>query len=295
MAKMDDNIDMNEHNMLDDIRSDENSARGIIEALMIATTEPLPLRSIAEIVNVSEDTVRAYIEELNSEYHARGRAFEIKEIAGGFQIYTLPKFAEWVGALHKRKERLSKAALETLAIVAYHQPIIRADIEKIRGVDVTSVLDTLLQKNLIKTCGRMVSPGRPIKYGTTKEFLRYFGIRDISELPKEEDFGERVISGYPEAGGVQVDRSGVENGSGQSVSGDLAGNMVRQEESTGPGAENEPQEEAIVDFGVSDGEQDEEILGSDDEMEPQDKGPDSGGDSEQIEKVEDTEDKSEHF
>jgi segregation and condensation protein B len=103
-----------------------------------------------------------------------------------------------VGALHKRKDRLSKAALETLAIIAYHQPVIRADIEKMRGVDSTWILDSLLQKNLIKTCGRLPSPGRPIKYGTTKEFLRYFGIRDIGELPKEEDFGEAVMSGYPE-------------------------------------------------------------------------------------------------
>jgi segregation and condensation protein B len=142
--------------------------------------------------------VKAIIDELNLEYRQNARAFEIKEIAGGFQIYTLPKYAEWVGALHKRKDRLSKAALETLAIIAYHQPVIRADIEKMRGVDSTWILDSLLQKNLIKTCGRLPSPGRPIKYGTTKEFLRYFGIRDIGELPKEEDFGEAVMSGYPE-------------------------------------------------------------------------------------------------
>jgi segregation and condensation protein B len=175
-----------------------DNARSIIEALMIATTEPLPIKNIAEIAGVTEAVVKGYIDELNLEYRETKRSFEIKEIAGGFQIYTLPEFAEWVGALHKRKERLSKAALETLAIIAYHQPIIRADIEKIRGVDSTSVLDTLLQKNLVRTCGRLPSPGRPIKYGTTKEFLRYFGIKDIGELPKEEDFGETVISSYEE-------------------------------------------------------------------------------------------------
>ena len=207
MAEMDNNIDMNENKALSDVRTEEDSAREIIEALMIATTEPLPLRSIAEIVNVPESSVRAFIEELNNEYEMTGRAFEIKEIAGGFQIYTRPKFAQWVGALHKRKEKLSKAALETLAIVAYHQPVIRADIEKIRGVDSTSVLDTLLQKNLIKTCGRVPSPGRPIKYGTTKEFLRYFGIKDISELPNEEDFGERVMSGYPDVPKAQSEQT----------------------------------------------------------------------------------------
>ena len=194
---MDENMNMDIDGLLDDDRMD-NNAKAIIEALMIATTEPLPLGNIAEIAGVPETVVRTYIDDLNQEYRTEARAFEIKEIAGGFQIYTLPKYAQWVGALHKKKERLSKAALETLAIVAYHQPIIRADIEKIRGVDSTWVLDTLLQKNLIRTCGRMPSPGRPIKYGTTKEFLRYFGIKDITELPKEEDFGETVLSGYPE-------------------------------------------------------------------------------------------------
>jgi segregation and condensation protein B len=192
----------NQDNSIDDLMEDNSGsgadARQIVEALVIATTEPLPLRNIAEIAGISESAVKAVIDELNVEYRQSTRAFEIKEIAGGFQIYTLPKYAEWVGALHKRKDRLSKAALETLAIIAYHQPVIRADIERMRGVDSTWILDSLMQKNLIKTCGRLPSPGRPIKYGTTKEFLRYFGIKDISELPKEEEFGEAVMSGYPE-------------------------------------------------------------------------------------------------
>ena len=204
----------NQDNSIDDLLEDKNDtgvdARPIIEALVIATTEPLPLRSIAEIAGVSESTAKAIIDELNLEYRQNARAFEIKEIAGGFQIYTLPKYAEWVGALHKRKDRLSKAALETLAIIAYHQPVIRADIERMRGVDSTWILDSLMQKNLIKTCGRLSSPGRPIKYGTTREFLRYFGIKDISELPKEEDFGEAVMSGYPELPRVLPKETGEE-------------------------------------------------------------------------------------
>jgi len=208
METTEDKIYNSDDELPDNSGLEENRTKSIIEALVIATTEPLPLRSIAEIVHVPESAVRSCIDELNHEYRDSARAFEIREIAGGFQIYTLPTYAEWVGALHKRKERLSKAALETLAIIAYHQPIIRADIEKIRGVDSTWVLDTLLRKNLIKTCGRMHSPGRPIKYGTTKEFLRYFGIKDISELPKEEDFGETVMSGYPEAPSTRADEAG---------------------------------------------------------------------------------------
>ena len=170
----------------------------IIEALLIATDTLLTLKNIAEMLKIPEEDIKRYIDELNGEYRTTGRAFEIKEIAGGFQIYTLPEFADWVSALHERKSTLSKAALETLAIIAYHQPITRAEIEKVRGVDSTWILDTLLQKSLIRTCGRLPMPGRPIRYATTNEFLRYFGIKDISELPKEEEFGERVASAYAE-------------------------------------------------------------------------------------------------
>ncbi|MBN2621289.1 SMC-Scp complex subunit ScpB [candidate division WOR-3 bacterium] len=164
----------------------------ILEALLIATDVPLPEQKIIAITQLSPDKIKLFVDELNAEYRSSGRAFEIKEIAGGYQIYTLPAFALWVGALHDKKSKLSKAALETIAIVAYHQPITRPEIEKLRGVDSSGVIDTLIQKGLIKTCGRLPVPGRPIKYGTTKEFLRYFGIKDISDLPREEDFGARV-------------------------------------------------------------------------------------------------------
>ena len=163
----------------------------IIEALLIATDIPLSLKKMVEILKISEVDIKKYVDELNQEYRATERAFEIKEVAGGFQIYTLPEFAEWLNVLQERRTGLSKAALETVAIIAYHQPITRAEIEKLRGVDSTGVLDTLMQKGLIKTCGRLPVPGRPIRYGTTQEFLRYFGIKDISELPSEEDFGVR--------------------------------------------------------------------------------------------------------
>jgi len=171
---------------------DGSNMKCTIEALLIATDMPLSLKKIMEITELSGDEIRRYVDELNQEYRISERSFEIKEIAGGFQIYTLPVFADWVSALHERKSRLSKAALETLAIIAYHQPITRPEIEKLRGVDSTCVLDTLLEKGLIKTSGRLPVPGRPIKYATTKEFLRYFGIKDISDLPREEDFGERA-------------------------------------------------------------------------------------------------------
>jgi segregation and condensation protein B len=165
-----------------------------IEALLIATDVPLTHKKIIEITELQMEEIVRCVEELNQEYRESNRAFEIKEIAGGYQIYTLSEFALWVGALHDRKSKLSKVALETLAIVAYHQPITRAEIEKVRGVDSTYMLDVLLQKNLIKTCGRLPIPGRPIRYGTTREFLRYFGIKDLDDLPREEDFGEAITS-----------------------------------------------------------------------------------------------------
>jgi segregation and condensation protein B len=170
----------------------ESSMKRTVEALLIATDEPLAIEKIMEITGLSKDDINLFIQELNQEYHNSNRSFEIKEVAGGFQIYTLPEFALWVGALHDRKSKLTKAALETMAIIAYHQPITRAEIEKVRGVDSTWILDSLLQKGLIKTCGRLSVPGRPIRYGTTKEFLRYFGIKDLNELPREEDFGEEA-------------------------------------------------------------------------------------------------------
>lgn len=177
----------------------EFNNKHVLEALLIAIDVPLPERKIIDITQLTAEQIKQYVEELNAEYRASGRAFEIKEIAGGYQIYTLPAFALWVGALHDKKSRLSKAALETIAIIAYHQPITRPEIEKLRGVDSSGVIDTLMQKGLIKTCGRLPMPGRPIKYGTTKEFLRYFGIKDISDLPQEEDFGTRVALEEPQS------------------------------------------------------------------------------------------------
>jgi segregation and condensation protein B len=172
-----------------------------IEALLIATDAPLTLKRMIEITELPKEDIVRFVEELNQEYQGSNRAFEIKAIAGGYQIYTLPEFALWVGALHDRKSKLSKAALETLAIVAYHQPITRAELEKVRGVDSTYMLDALLQKNLIKTCGRLSVPGRPIRYGTTNEFLRYFGIKDLDDLPREEDFGEAITAGFEDTSG----------------------------------------------------------------------------------------------
>jgi len=169
---------------------DESRPKQIIEALLIATDEPLTLDRITDITQLQKEEIQQCLEQLNQEYMNSQRAFQIKEIAGGYQIYTLPVFADWVGALHDHKSKLSRPALETLAVIAYHQPITRAEIEKVRGVDCTYILDALIQKGLIRTSGRLPVPGRPIRYATTREFLRYFGIKDLDELPREADFSD---------------------------------------------------------------------------------------------------------
>lgn len=172
----------------------------IVEALLFVSEKPISLNQFKEILgsnDIEENTVKPVIEELKAEYLKDKRAFSIIEIAGGFQLATDSEFAPWIKKLFQRarEEHLSRPSLETLAIVAYKQPVSRVDIEHIRGVDTGGVLKTLLEKGLIKILGRKDTPGRPIIYGTTKEFLQYFGLNNISQLPKMEE----VAQGEPQS------------------------------------------------------------------------------------------------
>ena len=138
--------------------------------------------------------IRSIIEELNGEYLSSGRSFAIKEIAGGFQMLTDPVYSRWISALYKRPpDRLTGPSLETLAIIAYKQPLTRSQIELIRGVNVDGVLRTLEERNLVRSRGRMEAPGRPILYGTTTEFLQHFGLKSLDELPKLKEFQENDL------------------------------------------------------------------------------------------------------
>ena len=132
--------------------------------------------------------MRAAIRKLNEEYEQTGRSFRIEQIAGGYQILSLPKFGEALQRLHQKEidAKLTKAALETLAIIAYKQPILRADIEAIRGVACGETIRSLMEKHLVKIAGRAEEPGRPILYGTTKRFLELFGLNSIKDLPQGE-------------------------------------------------------------------------------------------------------------
>ncbi len=156
----------------------------IIEVLLFVSHEPLTEKKLSEVLEgIGKESIREALKDLKKEYQQKNN-LEIKEVAGGYQIFTCPDYAPWVEKLHRmRPTRLSQAALETLAIVAYNQPIIRAEIESIRGVDASGVLHTLHEKNLVKILGRKKVIGRPLLYGITDNFLKYFGLKDIGALP----------------------------------------------------------------------------------------------------------------
>lgn len=159
----------------------------IVEALLFSTDEPLPGGKIASILGVGDARdVTRYVETLNNAYEAAGSSFRIEAIAKGFRMLTLPTYHPWVGKLHKTRaeSRLSTAALETLAVVAYKQPALRADIEAVRGVAVGDMLVRLREMNLVRIVGRAEDVGRPLLYGTTTKFLEVFGLRSIDDLPK---------------------------------------------------------------------------------------------------------------
>lgn len=171
---------------------EKEEIKNIIENLLFVSSEALKIEKIGELLGLEKEKVKEIIEELRSEYSSR--ALQIEEIAEGYLMSTRPQYAPWVKKLYKEKVtlKLSSAALETLSIIAYKQPISRAEIEEIRGVEVTAVLETLLEKNLIHVCGRKESIGRPLLYGTTDKFLKYFGLRSLSEIPPLEEFAEKV-------------------------------------------------------------------------------------------------------
>ena len=166
---------------------DEAQAKRVIEALLFVVGQPLALKHLTEVLpDLEAAAIRRLIETLNGEYAASGRAFLIQEVAGGYQIVTDQQLAPWVRrALQQPKpDAVSVASLETLAIIAYRQPITKAEIEAIRGVDVTASLETLVERRFARVAGRKESPGRPFLYGTTTEFLRHFGLKSLEALPK---------------------------------------------------------------------------------------------------------------
>jgi segregation and condensation protein B len=179
---------------------EEHELSAVIEALLFVSGEPIALDKLAQVLEGTDtDRIREALDRLRRGYDAAGRGLQIVEVAGGYQIATRSECAPWIKALEKIKTatRLSRSGLETLAIVAYKQPVTRGEVEVIRGVDSAGVLKTLLERRILKIVGRREGLGRPMLYGTTREFLHYFGLKDLSELPALKEFRE-VAETVPE-------------------------------------------------------------------------------------------------
>jgi segregation and condensation protein B len=188
----------------------------VIEALLFSAQKPLSIHEITaaikgaegdasetpnEFARVKNAEVAAALEELKVEYIQQSRAFQLIEKAEGWQLATDPAFAKWVRQLFPapKPARLSAPALETLAIIAYRQPITRADVEAVRGVNIDGVLQTLMERGLVKIAGRAEIPGRPLLYETTQFFLDHFGLRNLDELPNAEELRRRYLPVAPAA------------------------------------------------------------------------------------------------
>jgi len=164
----------------------DETLRPVIEAILFAADRPLSVSRIADLIEGAPlGTVHEVVQEICRDYNSNGRPIMLREVAGGYRFYTRPQYAPWLRRLYniKSDNRLSPAALETLAIVAYKQPITRAEVEAIRGVNVSGLLGTLLDRRLIKISGHDDTIGKPLLYRTTREFLTYFGLADIRDLP----------------------------------------------------------------------------------------------------------------
>jgi segregation and condensation protein B len=161
---------------------------GQLEALLFASDAPLPVERAAEVLEVAPGDARAAVDALRAACEEPGRGLAVVEVGGGIRLVTRPEHAPVLMSLQRLrlKSRLSRAAVETLTIVAYRQPISRPEIEQLRGVGTESVLTHLLERRLVRVVGRKATPGRPVLYGTTREFLEHFGLRNLEELPPFE-------------------------------------------------------------------------------------------------------------
>ncbi len=181
--------------------------KNIIESLLFVAENPLTVDQIKQIVTLPDSKmIRQTLGELRQEYENRQGAFSLHEVAGGYQFRTRPEYVPWIKRfLQPKPSRLSKAALETLAIIAYKQPVIRSDVEQLRGVDCGGVLRMLLERKLIRVLGRKEIPGRPLIYATTKEFLQVFDLKNLKDLPTPKEI--EALAQEPDLEENQTDQS----------------------------------------------------------------------------------------
>ena len=170
---------------------EENNLKAAVEALIFASEKPITLPQIKAVLEIPDNaSINKIIEELKNEYVVQNRGIRVTEVAGGFQMITNNTFAPFLKKLFKNRysDKLSKQALETLAIIAYKQPLTKPEVVSLRTVNIDGVMKSLLDKNLIRICGRKKVTGRPYVFGTTREFLEHFGLKSLQDLPKIEDF-----------------------------------------------------------------------------------------------------------
>ena len=170
---------------------EENNLKSAIEALIFASEKPITTEQIKKVLgDLDTPSINKIITELKNEYEVQNRGIRVVEIAGGYQMITSSSFVPFLKKLFKNRysDKLSKPALESLAIIAYKQPLTKSEIESLRNVNVDGVMKSLIEKNLIRVCGRKKIPGRPFVFGTTREFLEHFGLKSLQDLPKMEDF-----------------------------------------------------------------------------------------------------------
>ncbi|MBH0179479.1 MAG: SMC-Scp complex subunit ScpB [Nitrospira sp.] len=171
----------------------ERELKAILESLLFVSPEPLSaVRLVAVLGDVTKAEVERTLRSLGEDLEQEGRGIRLVEVAGGYRLVTKQEYASWIKRLDKAKSaaKLSRSALESLAIIAYKQPLVRSEIEEIRGVETSGVVRTLLERKLVRIVGRKEVPGRPIMYGTTKFFLEHFGLNDLSQLPPLREFKE---------------------------------------------------------------------------------------------------------
>jgi segregation and condensation protein B len=210
---------------------DRNELKPIIENLLLASDQPVSADLLYQtfLGRSSKEDLQAVLKELQEDYQSKN--LQIVEVADGFQLCTRSEYSDWIRKLLKldKSFKLSRAALDTLAIIAYKQPLTRAEVDEIRGVDSSGVARTLLEKKIICPAGRKNVPGKPMMFRTTQKFLEYFGLRDLSEMPTLEDFNEELEGQVePEQGELTFNANDL-----PSTDTDLSGETVGEEASTG--------------------------------------------------------------
>jgi segregation and condensation protein B len=206
----------------------------VVEALLFASDTPVEAERIQEVLDLeSTAAAREIVEGLRARLEAEARALQVMEVGGGFRLVTRPELAPWLVKLarSRTRSRLSRPALETLAIIGYRQPVSRPEVDAVRGVNSEAVLDNLLERRMIRIAGRKESPGRPFLYETTREFLVAFGLRDLGDLPKVE--GELVVPELAMAAAEQLAEPGPEQE-------EIAAAPDSSEQDPGPGGDRVP-------------------------------------------------------